>query len=109
MAKTIELTYDGTEYKLEFTRNSVREMEREGFVIDDIDRKPMTLLPQLFAGAFKAHHRWVKRDKIDEIYSHMPNKESLVGSLAEMYNEPILTLIEEPDDAEKNVSWTPNW
>ena len=85
-------------------------MEDEGFVAQDIDRKPMTLLPALFAGAFKAHHRFVKQDVIDKIYAGMPHKDELIGTLAEMYNDPIVTLMEEPDEkAVKNVSWEANW
>lgn len=110
MAKQMTFTYDGKDYTLEFTRRTVKQMEDEGFVAQDIDRKPMTLLPALFAGAFKAHHRFVKQDVIDEIYKGMPRKEELVGKLAEMYNDPIATLMEEPDDkSEKNVEWETNW
>lgn len=110
MAKQMTFTYDGKEYTLEFTRRTVKQMEDEGFVAQDIDRKPMTLLPALFAGAFKAHHRFVKQDVIDEIYKGMPRKEELVGKLAEMYNDPIAALMEEPDDKSvKNVEWETNW
>lgn len=110
MAKQIVFTYEDKEYTLEFTRRTVKQMEDEGFVAQDIDRKPMTLLPALFAGAFKAHHRFVKQDVIDKIYAGMPNKDELIGKLAEMYNDPIVTLMEEPDEkAVKNVSWEANW
>lgn len=110
MAKQIVFTYEDKEYTLEFTRRTVKQMEDEGFVAQDIDRRPMTLLPALFAGAFKAHHRFVKQDVIDKIYAGMPNKDELIGKLAEMYNDPIVTLMEEPDEkAVKNVSWEANW
>ena len=110
MAKQIVFTYEDKEYTLEFTRRTVKQMEDEGFVAQDIDRKPMTLLPALFAGAFKAHHRFVKQDVIDKIYAGMPQKDELIGKLAEMYNDPIVTLMEEPDEkAVKNVSWEANW
>lgn len=110
MAKQIVFTYEDKEYTLEFTRRTVKQMEDEGFVAQDIDRKPMTLLPALFAGAFKAHHRFVKQDVIDKIYEGMPHKDELIGKLAEMYNDPIVTLMEEPDSkAVKNVSWEANW
>lgn len=110
MAKQMTFTYDGKEYTLEFTRRTIKQMENEGFVAQDIDRKPMTLLPALFAGAFKAHHRFVKQDVIDEIYKGMPRKEELVGKLAEMYNDPIAALMEEPDEKSvKNVEWETNW
>ena len=69
----------------------------------------MTTLPALFAGAFLAHHRFVKSDIIDNIYSKLTKKEDLIGKLAEMYNEPILTLVEEPEEAEGNLDWTATW
>ena len=84
-------------------------MERKGFVVADIERKPMTTLPTLFAGAFLAHHRGVRQDIIDKIYSQLTNKEDLIGKLAEMYNEPILTLVEEPEESEGNLKWTASW
>ena len=109
MAKTINFTYEGKEYTLEFTRRTIRQMEDEGFVARNIDDRPMTLLPALFAGAFKAHHRFVKQETIDAIYANMPNKDKLIEKLAEMYNEPIMSLMEEPADKAKNVDWVTNW
>lgn len=109
MAKTIGFTYEGKDYTLEFTRRTIKQMEDEGFVAKNIDDRPMTLLPALFAGAFKAHHRFVKQDVIEEIYANMPNKDKLIEKLAEMYNEPILALMEEPEDSAKNVNWMTSW
>lgn len=109
MAKQLHFTYDGKDYTLEFTRRTVAEMEKKGFVASDITEKPMTTLPALFAGAFLAHHRFVKSDIIDNIYSKLTKKEDLIGKLAEMYNEPILTLVEEPEEAEGNLDWTATW
>ncbi len=106
MAKQISFEYDGKQYTLEFTRKSIEMMERQGFNINDITDKPMTTLPALFAGAFIAHHRFVKRDIIDEIYSKLTNKQELLQKLAEMYNEPLEALMEDPDDNEGNaVNW----
>lgn len=109
MAKQLHFTYDGKDYTLEFTRRTVAEMEKRGFIASDITEKPMTTLPALFAGAFLAHHRFVKSDIIDNIYSKLTKKEDLIGKLAEMYNEPILTLVEEPEEAEGNLDWTATW
>lgn len=109
MAKQLHFTYDGKDYTLEFTRRTVAEMEKKGFIASDITEKPMTTLPALFAGAFLAHHRFVKNDIIDNIYSKLTKKEDLIGKLAEMYNEPILTLVEEPEEAEGNLDWTATW
>lgn len=109
MAKQLTFTYDGKDYTLEFTRRTVAEMERKGFIASDITDKPMTTLPALFAGAFLAHHRFVKEDIINDIYSKLTKKEDLIGKLAEMYNEPILALVEEPEKAEGNLDWTATW
>jgi hypothetical protein len=109
MSKQLNFEYNGTKYNLEFTRRSVEQMEREGFVAEDIQTKPMTMLPTLFAGAFKAHHRFVKPEVINEIFSKMTNKVELIGKLAEMYNEPILALIDEPAESSENLTWTQSW
>ena len=109
MSKQLNFEYKGINYTLEFTRRTVEQMEREGFVAEDIKAKPMTMLPTLFAGAFKAHHKFVKPDVIDEIFSKMTNKADLIGRLAEMYNEPLLALIDEPADSSENLTWTQSW
>lgn len=109
MAKQLNFTYDGKEYTLEFTRRTVAEMEKKGFIASDVTEKPMTTLPALFAGAFLAHHRFVKEDIINDIYSKLTKKEELIGKLSEMYNEPILSLVEEPEKSEGNLDWTATW
>lgn len=109
MAKQLKFTYKDKDYVLEFTRRTVTQMEKNGFVANDVENKPMTVLPTLFAGAFLAHHRFEKKEVIEEIFSKMTNKEDLIGKLAEMYNEPILALVEDPEEDEGNVNWTASW
>ena len=41
-----------------------------------------------------------------------PRKDELLPKLVEMYNEPILSLMEEPtpdEGGEGNMDWTANW
>ncbi len=109
MSKQLIFTFEDKEYTLEYTRRSVAEMEKKGFIASNITDKPMTTLPDLFAGAFLAHHRFVKRDVIDNIYSKLTKKEDLIAKLAEMYNEPIMALVEEPEEDKGNVNWTATW
>ena len=109
MNKQLKFTYQEKDYCLEFTRRSVEQMEKNGFVATDIQSKPMTVLPALFHGAFLANHRFVKSEVIDEIFSKMTNKTDLIGKLAEMYNEPIMALVGEPEESEGNVDWTASW
>lgn len=109
MSKQLTFDYKGTKYTLEYTRRTVELMEKAGFVAEELKIKPMLLLPQLFAGAFLAHHRFVKADVIEEIYAKLTNKSELIGKLAEMYNEPIEALIEEPAESSENLTWTQSW
>ena len=109
MAKTITFKYKDVPYILEFTRNSVATMEKQGFNINEIGSKPMSSLPLLFAGAFLTHHKFVKRQLIDEIFDHISDKQNLVTKLAEMYAETIESLMEEPTESEGNVNWGASW
>ena len=109
MAKQLRFTYQNKEYVLEYTRRSVAIMEKKGFVASDIQTKPATILPALFAGAFLANHRNENPEVIEKIYSKMTNKQELIGKLAEMYNEPIMALVDEPEESEGNLDWTASW
>jgi hypothetical protein len=111
MAKQLNFEYEGKEYTLEFTRESIKQMEREGFVASDVVNKPMNTLPKLFAGAFKAHHRFdTKQKKIDEIFELFTNKQALVEKLAEMYSEPMETLMDdEAIDKGNAIAWEANF
>lgn len=105
MGTTIKFTFNGVDYTLEFTRETVKRLESEGFVPGEITSKPMTILPQLFRGAFYKHHRREKPEVIDAIFKKLPDKELLIETLAKMYNEPFTELFDEPDDEEGNVKW----
>lgn len=106
MAKQINFEYKGKEYTLEYTRDSVKQMEREGFVAEDIVTKPMLTLPKLFAGAFKAHHKFdAKQKTIDEIFDTLTNKGALVEKLAEMYHEPFEELMDDCGDEKNATMW----
>ena len=86
-------------------------MEREGFVAGDILSKPMLTLPKLFAGAFKAHHKYdTKQKQIDEMFELFSNKQALVEKLAEMYAEPMTTLMDNEGVDEGNaIAWEANF
>ncbi len=109
MAKQIKVTHNGEQYTLEYTRKTIEAMERGGFSISNVQTKPMSTLPALFAGAFLAHHRNVMQNKIDKIFAAQKNKEQLVEKLAEMYNEPIVSLLDDPEENEGNAEWETNW
>lgn len=109
MAKTINFEFEGVQYNLEYTRKSIETMERKGFKISDLEDKPVTTFPAMFAGAFLAHHKFVKPEIIDKIFNSLRNKDALVGKLAEMYNETILVMMDDPEESEGNLDWGTSW
>lgn len=108
MNKKIVITHNEITYTLEYSRRAIVEMERSGFSLTEITGKPMTMLPALFAGAFLTNHRSTKKSVIEEIYDSLRDKDDLISKLAEMYNEPILTLVEDPEK-EGNATWSATW
>ena len=111
MAKQLNFEHKGKEYTLEYTRESVKQMEREGFIANDSVTKPMLTLPKLFSGAFKAHHKYdTKQKQIDEMFELFKNKQALVEKLAEMYAEPMETLMDDDNiDSGNAIAWEPNF
>ena len=102
----INLTYDKKEYVLEDNRQSVKTMESQGFVLEELTAKPMTMIPLLFSGAFIKNHSGkdgVKRKVVDEIFEGISDKPALMEALMEMYTETLSTLTE--GSAEGNVTW----
>ncbi len=106
MSKSINIsTKDGQKYKLEFTRKTVKQMTENGFRLEDVKDKPIIAIPELFAGAFLANHRYLKESIIDDMYKGITNKDELIITLIEMYREPIEALMNEPEEGEGNVGW----
>lgn len=105
MTEKIKFKYGGKEYVLEFTRQSVEEMERRGFVVEEVLTKPLTVLPNLFAGAFIANHRFTKRKVINEIFEQIDDKGGLLDALAEMYSLVIDEFTDELEKKNKNLTW----
>ena len=101
----ISLTHNQKEYTLEFSRQSVKTMEQQGFILDELTAKPMTMFPMLFQGSFIMHHKGIKRKDMDDIYKGIKDRSALMEALMEMYAETLSTLMD--DDAEEagNVSW----
>ena len=108
-AKQLFLTHNGKRYTLEYNRDAVKLMERAGFDIDLIRSKPLTMLPMLFEGAFHMHHRRADKDVIRKMFEKIKGKDELMTALIEMYNEPLNTLFDEPEDGEGNVEWGKNF
>lgn len=95
---------NGKEYTLEYSKNSIMHMERQGFNMDEFDAKPVLMATMLVQGAFIKNHSNVKYDKIEKIYKSLSNKEGFLKKLVEMYNEQADELVEEG-----NAEWEANF
>ena len=109
MSTTITVTYDKQTYNLEYSRNAVKTMEQQGFVLDQIGDKPMTMVPLLVYGAFIKNHKGIKRALVDEIYEHIADKvgdgdTGFIQALLEMYSETVNTLTDNSSVDEGNVA-----
>ena len=105
----ITLTYNEKDYTLEYSRQSVKTMEQQGFVLDQIGDKPMTMVPLLVYGAFMKNHKGIKRALVDEIYEHIADKvgdgeTGFIQALLEMYSETVNTLTDNSSVDEGNVA-----
>ena len=100
----IAITYDKKEYVLEYSRQSVKTMESQGFVLDELTSKPMTMIPMLFNGAFIKNHKGMKRALMDEIYEGLGDKTGLMEALMEMYADTLSTLTDDKG-GEGNATW----
>lgn len=110
MSKQITFEFENKTYTLEFTKRTVKQMEANGFDSNALGSKPQTMIPMLFRGAFLARHQFINDKIVDRIFEAMPDKVGLIEVLGEMYNEPMLELLAEPEEEGKNVvKWEKNW
>ena len=90
----------GKKYTLTFTRETVKEAEDNGFIVNEIDQYPLTRIPELFYYAFLANHSDVTKAETDEILeaiggiADMP--EGLLRRLASLYGNAFKSLTVNP-------------
>ena len=79
--------YENQKYTLEYTRESIALMEKQGFLAEDIVAKPMLMLPLAFEGLFYKNHRNINKPKIDEIFDLFKDKSKLINTIIKMLDE----------------------
>ena len=99
MSTKITVTYKQQDYVLEFSRNTAKQIEDQGFILDQLTDKPATMIPLLVYGAFMKNNRGIKRSLVDEIYDNIVGKigadgeEGFINTLGEMYAETVSSLM----------------
>lgn len=105
MNTKITVNYEGKDYVLEYTRDSIEMMEKRGFVVSELSTRPMMMLPIAFQGLFYKNHKNVKTIVIDSIYDKLKDKEKLLETIGNMLSETYDTLFEENENDEGNLDW----
>lgn len=102
--KKITFQFENKTYTLEYTRETVKWMLRRGFKLEDLTSKSLIVLPELFAGAFRANHKDVKSELAERMLYTFKDRENLFSTLVEMFTEPINELLGEESDDEGNAT-----
>lgn len=105
-SKIILKDENGTSYTLEFNARVVKNMERRGFKIDT--DYPLTMIDDLFLGAFQMHHKGMMPDKAKAIWKFQKGKDELLGILIKLYMKPLEDLMEE-SKSEEDTNENPTW
>lgn len=106
MSKKIEFDYEKEHYILEYNRNAIKTMEKQGFDAEAFAAKPMVMVELAFEGAFLKNHSKITKAKVDEIYNLFSNKKELIQQLIIMINESYEELLEDnKEESSKNIEW----
>ena len=106
MSKKIEFEYEDKKYVLEYNRDAIRIMEKQGFDLNQFVEKPMMMMDLAFQGAFIKNHRDIKAIKVEEIYEVIEDKKGLAQNLIIMIQETYDELFETKANKDgKKVNW----
>ena len=92
--KPIRLNYDGKEYILEYSRETVAKAESDGFLFAQVDEYPLTGVSNLFYYAFLKNHPDMTKEEADKILESLGglNGEEIMR-LGQLYQIPIETVL----------------
>lgn len=96
---------EGNKYKLEFNARVVKNMERRGFKIDT--DYPVSMIDDLFLGAFQMHERGMTPERAKEIWKYQKGKDELLGVLTKLYMKPLESMMAE--EAAEEDDGNPTW
>ena len=104
-SKLIIKDREGNRYELEFNSRVVKNMERRGFKIDT--DYPVTMIDDLFLGAFQMHHKGVTPERAKDIWKFQKHKDELLGILTKLYMKPLEDMMAEDaaDEDDGNPTW----
>ena len=104
---SLKITFNGTDYVLQFSRKTVKEMESRGYhnTGDALLNAPVSSFEALFSGAFLMHQPRMKEEDKRAIWKGLSNKDDLVEALVKLYQEPLESFMDDPDENVKKATW----
>lgn len=102
----ITFEYDGKPYTLEFTPDSLKQMERLGFKFSKMDDIILTAPEELFYGAFIANHKKTSRQLREEIWKALCEEDENGEGISDVIGRMMSEAITELNSHQGNVKWS---
>ena len=99
----------GETYELDFNRETLFAMDRDGFRIDEVTDFPATNIPKLFYYSFRKNHRKMTKSQTDNILHNVLHGLSpkMLERLIVLYNQAATSNnVQDEEDLEKNADVT---
>ena len=99
----------GEVYELDFNREALFVMDREGFKLEEVTDFPTTNIPKLFYYSFRKNHRKMSRTQTDKILQDVLHglTPKMIERLIMLYNQAAMSNnIQDDEDLEKNLDVT---
>jgi hypothetical protein len=99
----------GEVFELDFNRESLFVMDRDGFKIDEVTDYPATNIPKLFYYSFRKNHRKMTKTQTDSILQDVLHgvTPKMLERLILLYNQAATANnVQEEEDLEKNSDVT---
>ena len=99
----------GEVFELDFNRETLFAMDRDGFKIDEVTDYPATNIPKLFYYSFRKNHRKLAKSQTDSILQEVLHgvTPKMLERLILLYNQAATANnVQEDEDLEKNSDVT---
>lgn len=107
----IRFTDDGTNYVLDFNRDSALFAQNRGVPLSEIQDKATIVIQELFYASFRKNHRKMSKGQTDALLDKYGGlKPSQVGHLLSLYQQASYAgVMREEEDEGKNAGMTMEW
>lgn len=99
----------GDVYELDFSRESIFQMDRDGFKIDEVTDFPTTNIPKLFYYSFRKNHRKMSKAQTDRFLNDVLHglTTKMLERLLMLYNQAAMSNnVQDEEDLAKNADVT---